>query len=115
MNREALEAGGVDVQGALERMMGNEKLLARLLGKFLDDKNYEHLEAAFAAQDAEAALNAAHTLKGVAGNLSVTTVYELAGRQCDLLRAGSPDEAAALMPQLDEAYRAARDAIRAGV
>ena len=111
MNREVLEAGGIDVQGALDRMMGN----ARLLGKFLDDQSFAHLEAAFAAQDAEAALNAAHTLKGVAGNLSVTTVYELAGRQCDLLRAGSPDEAAALMPQLSEAYRAAQDAIRAGV
>ena len=115
MNREVLEAGGIDVQGALDRMMGNEKLLARLLGKFLDDQSFAHLEAAFAAQDAEAALNAAHTLKGVAGNLSVTTVYELAGRQCDLLRAGSPDEAAALMPQLSEAYRAAQDAIHAGV
>ena len=115
MNRVALEAGGVDVQGALDRMMGNEKLLAHLLGKFLDDTSFSRLETALAEHDADAAFGAAHTLKGVAGNLSVTTVYELAGRQCDLLRAGSPDEAAALMPQLSEAYRAAQDAIRASV
>lgn len=115
MNREVLEAGGIDVQGALDRMMGNEKLLARLLGKFLHDTSFARLETALAEHDADAAFSAAHTLKGVAGNLSVTTVYELAGRQCDLLRAGSPDEAAALMPQLSEAYRAAQGAIRAGV
>lgn len=115
MNREVLEAGGIDVQGALDRMMGNEKLLARLLGKFLDDTSFARLETALAEHDADAAFGAAHTLKGVAGNLSVATVYELAGRQCDLLRAGSPDEAAALMPRLGDAYRAAQDAIRAGV
>ncbi len=114
MNREVLEAGGIDVQGALDRMMGNEEL-ARLLGKFLDDTSFARLETALAEHDADAAFSAAHTLKGVAGNLSVTTVYELAGRQCDLLRAGSPDEAAALMPRLGDAYRAAQDAIRAGV
>lgn len=115
MNREMLEAGGVDVAGALDRMMGNERLLARLLGKFLDDASFPRLEKALAAHDTKAAVDAAHTLKGVAGNLSVTTVYELASRQCDLLRAGSWDEAASLMPQIATAYRAAQDAIRAGV
>ena len=35
--KEELERGGVDVCAALERMMGSEALLERLLGKFPED------------------------------------------------------------------------------
>ena len=35
--RTQLEAAGIDVASALERMMGSEALLERLLGKFLED------------------------------------------------------------------------------
>lgn len=114
MDKAVLEAGGVDVEEALGRMMGSEALLSRLLGKFLDDASFERLEQAVAARDAAAAAEAAHALKGVSGNLSVTEVYRLAGEQCGLFRAGAWDEACALMPQLAEAYRTAQEAIRAG-
>lgn len=114
MDKTVLAAGGIDVEEALGRMMGSEALLSRLLGKFLDDGSFARLERAIEENDAEAAVDAAHTLKGVAGNLSIAEVYRLAGRQCDLFRAGSWEEACALMPQLAQARKAAQEAIRAG-
>ena len=114
MDKALLEQGGINVNEALERMMGNEKLLSRLLGKFLEDASCERLAQAIAVQDAQAAAEAAHTLKGVSGNLSISTVYDLASRQCDLFRSGAWEEGCELMPQVEDACRIAQDAIRTG-
>ena len=100
MNREALVAAGVDVDDALARLMGSEKLLERLLGKFAADESCARLEAAAAADNAEAGLEAAHALKGVSGNLSMTRLYELTSRQCELIRAGEWPAARELVPEV---------------
>ena len=59
-----LESGGIDVAQALERVMGNEALLERLLGKFLDAPQYHALCAALERGDPEQAAAAAHTKIG---------------------------------------------------
>ena len=109
--RAALEAGGVDVAGALERMMGSEALLERLLGKFLEDRNFPALCAALDAEDLPGAAAAAHTLKGVCGNLSMTALYGLFARQVEALRAGDLAGARALMTDIRPALEAAAAAI----
>lgn len=114
MDYEVLRAGGIDADAALGRLMGSEALLGRLLGKFLQDENYGKLVVAAQADDAEAALAAAHALKGVSGNLSMMRLYDLTARQCDLIRAGSWPEARDLMPQVTAAYEAAVAAIADG-
>ena len=102
--REKLESAGIDVAGALERFMGNDALLERFLKKFPDDPNYGKLTAAIANQDQEAALTAAHTLKGVCGNLAMNQLFELLSRQVAAFRAGDWQTAAGLMPPIREAY-----------
>ena len=102
--RMRLEEAGVDVAQALERMMGSEALFSRLMGKFLEDPNYAALCAALERADTAGATAAAHTLKGICGNLSMTVLYKLFSSQVTLLREGRSDEAAALMPQIDDAY-----------
>ena len=72
--KEQLTAAGVDVHGALERFMGNEALLERMLQRFTGDANYAQLLAAADKRDAEEALRAAHTLMGMSGNLSMTAL-----------------------------------------
>ena len=109
--RAALEAGGVDVAGALERMMGSEALLERLLGKFLEDRNFPALCAALDAEDLSGAAAAAHTLKVVCGNLSMTALYGLFARQVEALRAGDLAGARALMADIRPALEAAAAAI----
>ena len=102
--RDRLIAAGLDLDGALERVLGSEALLERLLGKFTADKNFDALGSALAEGDAQRAYAAAHTLKGVCGNLSMTALYELFTRQSDALRRGDLDAAAALMGEIAPAY-----------
>lgn len=40
-NKERLMAAGIDVNGALERFMGNEALLEQMLNKFKDDTHFQ--------------------------------------------------------------------------
>ena len=110
--RQTLEAGGVDVDQALERMMGSEALLERLLGKFLEDRNFPALRAALAAGDGAAATAAAHALKGVCGNLSMTALFALFTAQVDALRRGDLAEADRLMEDIAPALDAVTAAIR---
>ena len=102
--KEQLTAAGVDVHGARERVMGNEALLERMLQRFTGDANYAQLLAAADKRDTEEALRAAHTLKGMTGNLSMTALCPLFTRQVELLRAGDPDGAYAMLPEITLAY-----------
>lgn len=102
--KEQLAAAGIDVAGALERFVGNEALLERMLQRFTGDADYAQLLAAADRRDAEEALRAAHTLKGLTGNLSMTALCPLFTRQVELLRAGDPDGAYALLPEITRAY-----------
>ena len=113
MDNEKLRAAGIDVDDALARLMGSQALLERLLGKFAADQNMARLEDAAAAGDADAGFEAAHALKGVCGNLSMTRLFELTSRQCDLFRAGDAAAAFALVSEVRAAYDAVRAAITA--
>ena len=87
LKKETLKAAGVDVENALERFMGKEDFLERMLKKFAADTNYAKLAEAVGKKDPESALQASHTLKGMCGNLSITSLIPLFTRQVELLRA----------------------------
>jgi HPt (histidine-containing phosphotransfer) domain-containing protein len=61
----------VNVDEGLKRIMNNTKLYVRLMLKFKDDTNLNNLEAALSEGDNAKAQIAAHTLKGIAANLSL--------------------------------------------
>ena len=102
--RQRLADAGIDVDSALERFMGNEKLLDKFLGKFPADQNYTKLVEAIAAGDNDAALTASHTLKGVCGNLSMTALFELVNGQLAAMRAGQWEKAFAMMDEITPLY-----------
>ena len=110
--RSRLEAAGIDTAQALERMMGSEALLERLLDRFLEDRNFPSLAAALECGDADGAVQAAHTLKGVCGNLSMNGLYRLFTRQVELLREGDLTRARAMMEEIAAGYHAVAGAIR---
>ena len=58
-----------------KRVMNNGKLYAKLLTKFKADTNLKDLENFAAAQDWEKAQASAHTIKGIAANLSLTELF----------------------------------------
>lgn len=112
IKRENLEAAGVDYEGALARFMGNEGLLARFLKKFLNDPNFLDLQGALDRGDAEGAFRAAHTLKGVAGNLSLSELYDKASKISEALRGGDLESAKGLMPDVQAAYQKIIDVLQ---
>jgi HPt (histidine-containing phosphotransfer) domain-containing protein len=68
----------INVEEALQRVMNNGKLLAKLLSKFKTD-NAGLLDETcdfVAAKDYEKAKIAIHTLKGIAANLAFTELYK---------------------------------------
>lgn len=81
-----LKQFGCDIDDGLTRCMGNEAFYFKLIGKVIDDKNFQALEDAVAAKDLDAAFDAAHSLKGVLGNLALTPVYEPVYEITELLR-----------------------------
>lgn len=107
-----LKDAGIDVEDALSRFMGNEGLLERFLGKFLNDQNYSKLCDAIAADDIDAALTASHTLKGVSGNLSMRVLNDLLTRQVKAIRDGDFALAKSMMPDITDAYNKAAAAIK---
>lgn len=102
--KQKLEDGGINVDEAMRRFMNNEKLLMRFLQKFKEDMSYENLIKAMEEKDCEKAFEAAHTLKGVAGNLAMTKFYAMTGEQTDYLRGKDFEAAQAMMPGVSEAY-----------
>lgn len=106
-----LEAAGIDVDALSERVMDSEALMERLLGKFAASRDYPALAAALEEGGRERACAAAHTLKGVCGNLSMDGLYRLFTAQVEALRRGDMDEAARLMAEIAPAWEAAAAAI----
>lgn len=104
VQKKKLEDAGIDVESGLARFMGNEALYEKFMKKFCDDKSYAELVQTVADGDCEKAFVAAHTLKGVCGNLSMTKLAQLVSRQVEYLRGGELAPAADMMPEITAAY-----------
>ena len=89
----ALQNAEIDYEDIIDRFEGNESLYLKLAELFLDDPHMPNVRKAFAAGDLATAEAEAHALKGVAGNLSLTSVTKL-------------------LPELDKAYAKAVEALR---
>lgn len=101
---------GGDYEEILGRFMTEERIL-RFVRKFsVSDNGYRLLKDSLANGNCEEAFRGAHTLKGVAQNLSFTALYKQAEVVTNVLRGGSM-EVAHLMPALDEIYERTVSAI----
>ena len=65
----------VNEEEGKKRVMNNGKLYARLLTKFKEGTNLDELISTAGTQDWEKAQIAAHTIKGIAANLSLTELF----------------------------------------
>ena len=83
----------IDFADGVKRVVNNTKLYVKLLAKFRNDNKLDNLEAAIAANDMEKARNEAHTIKGVAANLSLTELYKQSLALETQIKGGSADPA----------------------
>jgi HPt (histidine-containing phosphotransfer) domain-containing protein len=68
----------VDEADGIKRVMNNAKLYVKLLTKFRNENNLDDLNGSLGASDLEKAQAAAHTIKGIAANLSLTALFQQA-------------------------------------
>jgi HPt (histidine-containing phosphotransfer) domain-containing protein len=65
----------INEEDGKKRVGNNGKFYAKMLAKFRADTNLKDLVAFATAQDWEKAQAAAHTVKGIAANLSLTELF----------------------------------------
>ena len=99
---EALKEYGADTDEALARCMNNADFYVMLVGKSLDDANYAKLREEIAAKNFEGAFSAAHALKGVVTNLSLTPLADPIIEITESLRAGEDRDYSGLLDTMDE-------------
>ena len=87
------EIEGVDVAGGLERVAGNKRLYVDLLGQFVARQGSAgaQIEVALENGDRRLAERLAHSVKGVAGNLGMDSIFQLAGKLQSAIRESRDD------------------------
>lgn len=102
--RVKLIDAGVDIDAALVRFMGRDDLLLRFLKKFVEDESYETLVGGLQNNSIKEAYKAAHTLKGLCANLSLTNLNRLAGAQAEFLKNENMEAAREIMGDITCEY-----------
>lgn len=101
----ALTPYGIDYEDAMDRFGGNGELFGRLAAKYLESDSYARLVAAMEMHDFDEAYRQAHSLKGIAGNLSFTKLYNVAAEMAGNLREGEYLAAESFLPDVEDAHR----------
>ena len=110
--KEFYEAVGGDYEGTQKRLM-NDMLIKRFLGRFLETTDIGKLRTAIGANDFRAVFTEAHTLKGVAGNLGLTELFNASDELCETCRDKDPDYSLApYLARVEKAYDEACAGIR---
>ena len=98
---EKLNRFCADTEDGLARCCGSEALYLRLVKMAADEKSFDKLTRAANEKNYKEAFEAAHSLKGVLGNLSLTPLYEKVCKMTELLRAEEKTDYAALTAETD--------------
>ena len=86
MTVEQLKAIGCNTSEGLARCMNNEAFYLMLVNKFIATTDLSKLENALKSNDLDTAFKEAHSLKGVAGNLSLTPLFNVLVEMVEPLR-----------------------------
>lgn len=91
---EEMQALGANVQEGMDRVMNDQSLYEMMLGMFVDEVEKDTISVDdFDKEDLDEVIKRVHTLKGVAGNLSITPLFEGYMETLTLLRAGDAAKA----------------------
>lgn len=110
-NQELLESAGIEVNDAVRRFSGNMVLYEKFLTKFLKDDSFERLKTSLVGNNAEEVFKAAHTLKGVAGNLGMKQLYEKSEEMVVAYRNNHTEKFSELFQSVEKIYQKVCEAI----
>ena len=113
--KNGTQAVELDLAGGMERLEGNKILYVKLLKNFCQEQ--EDIEAQaeelIRTNDLEAAVHAAHSLKGVAGTIGLPGVQKMAAKAEEALRSGWTSESQEKLRQLAKQVRQTVDHLSA--
>lgn len=112
--QECYKAIGGNYEDVISRLRTDERV-TRFLGKVADDGSFKLLEESLQTRNIEEAFRAAHTLKGVCMNLSLTTLGRSSTALTEALRGRTEygDDIPPLMEAVRRDYETTVSAIRA--
>ncbi len=112
--KECYAKMGGNYDDVMSRLRTDERIKKFLL-KVAEDKSFDNLCDAMSVHNIEEAFRAAHTLKGVCSNLSITRMYETASAMTEALRGKTEfsDEWLPLLEKLKTDYANTVECIRA--
>lgn len=73
---DALKELGADTAGGIARCAGDEGFYLKIVTMALADPGFDQLREAIEAGDLDTAFERAHALKGVTGNVGLTSLYD---------------------------------------
>jgi len=112
MKQDFYDSLHIDFKDACHRFLDNEDLFLQMLKMFPDDPSFSQLKQAIDDNDVEAAFYAAHTLKGVCGNYSMTRLYALNFPLVEELRHGDMSHAKSRLSLMEDEYNLIVNAIK---
>ncbi len=105
---------GIDIESGVKRLSGNRKLYRKLLIDF--SASYSSLPQdigkAIKESSADTALRLAHTLKGVAGNISAYDIQNIASNLENAISQNAKEEYEGLLSRLGEAFKSFNELIK---
>ncbi|NCD04743.1 MAG: Hpt domain-containing protein [Spirochaetia bacterium] len=81
-----LKNWGCDINGALDRFLNDKDLYYECLSMFVEDQNFAALKLHINDANQKKPFSYVHTLKGVAGNLGISPLFESLSELCEALR-----------------------------
>lgn len=92
-----LKGLGADTDQAVSRFLNNEALYQKMLKKLPNSMKGAQVMEEIEHGNIDSAIEIAHTMKGILGNLSITPLYEYYTKIVALLREGNVDEAKSIL------------------
>ncbi len=102
--KDILEKAGVDIASAMDRFDNDESFMMMFVKKFTKDTSMESLSRAVEEKDYDTMFRAAHTIKGISGNVGLTKLYTVCDELVKKYRAGDNEGAMAVYPDIKKAY-----------
>ena len=104
MNIEILKSADIDYDSGVERFSGLDAVYQKFLRMFPEDPSYKGTIEAIEKKDYESAFTNAHTLKGTAGNLSLSELYRTASLLVEDLRIKKTDNLELRLADVTKSY-----------
>jgi HPt (histidine-containing phosphotransfer) domain-containing protein len=95
-----LDDWGCDIDGAMERFLGETDLYENCLETVAEDNAFIALGEALKDGNATEAFEQAHTLKGVLANLGLTPMYDIVVQLVEPLRVGYVENLSGIYEEL---------------